>query len=191
MIDTILNAIIEKSLSGIHESEKFFGIAETVLRETGSVLERMPGIINSIGEIKYAGIDDIHSVMVYFKNTSATIAGAKNGTGDNYGDFRNVFNLGMYVYWDTQKINMSPDEMLMMMQSRLPNVIRGIKDAKTIALLPLNANTNTYQIYLQEYGSSERMRPLPESKRILQLNFSIEITFNPECFRKCPECAEK
>src|SRR6186713_2829524 len=191
MIDTILDAIIKDSLSGIDDNEVFFGIAETVIRQSGNIQERMPGIVNYNGEIKYAGIDDVNSLMVYFKNASATIANTRNGFGDRLGDFRNVFSVGMYVYWDTKRIKLSVDEMLMMMQSRLPNAIIGIENAKTVLLIPITANTNTFQIYLQEYGSGEGIRPLPESKRIMQFNFNIEITFNPECFRKCPECTEK
>ena len=191
MIGKVLDIIVNESLKGIHKAEKFFGIAESVNRQTGSVLERMPGIVAPDGEITYAGIDDVNSLMVYFKVNSTSISVIRSGFGDNYGGYRNVFNVSAYIYWDRHRLNMSSDQMIMLIQSRMPIAIRGIEDLKSVEIILTGANTNTLQIYFQEYASSNDLKPLPENKRIVQLNFNIDITFNPECFRQCPECAEK
>lgn len=191
MIGKILDIIVENGLKGIRADEKFFGIAETVYVKNGSVIERMPGIVGADGEMVYAGIDDINSLMVYFKINSTTISLNRNGRGDKWGDYRNVFSVSAYVYWDRQKINLSIDQMIMLMQSRMPILVRGLQDLNTVSILLTGANTNTLQIYTQEYSSSEALKPLPANNHIVQLNFNIEITFNPECFRQCPECAVK
>lgn len=191
MIARILDIITNEGLRGINEAEKFFGIAETINRSTGTVEERMPGIVSPNGEITYAGIDDINTLMVYFKINSTTIALTKTGSGDRYGDYKNVFSVSAYVYWDAHRLNMTSDQIIMLMQSRMPVAIRGLKDLKSVIIVLTGATTNTLQIYNQEYSSNGPLTPLPENKRIVQLNFNIEITFNPECFRQCPECAEK
>jgi hypothetical protein len=191
MIGTILNIIIDKGIKGVHASEKFFGIAETVSRQSGAAVERLPGVIADDGEITYVGIDDINTLMVYFKINSTSITLIKNGTGDRYGDYRNVFNVSAFIYWDRQQLNLSSDQMIMLMQSRIPIGVTGLKDIKTAAISLTKANASTLQIYSQEYSSNEQLRPLPANKQIVQLDFNIEITFNPECFRDCPECAEK
>lgn len=191
MIGKILDIVTSESIKGIHSTEKFFGIAETVNRQTGSIVERMPGIVAPDGEIIYAGIDDIHSLMVYFKVNSTSISLIRNGVGNHYGGYRNVFNVSAYIYWDRHRLNLSADQIIMLMQSRMPIAIRGITDVKSVEIVLTSAATNTLQIYNQEYASSDDLKPLPENKRIVQLNFNIDITFNPECFRQCPECAEK
>lgn len=192
MIGKILDIIANESLAGIHSNEKFFGIAETVNRQTGSVVESMPGIVAPNGEITYAGIDDVHSIMMYFKLNSTSISLIRNGVGDHYGGYRNVFNLSAYIYWDMHALNLNSDQVIMLIQSRMPIAMRGITDVKSVEIILTGANAGTLQIYNQEYASSnDDLKPLPENKRIVQLNFNIDITFNPECFRKCPECAEK
>lgn len=191
MIGKVLDIVVDRGLKGIHADEKFFGIAESVNRVTGAVIERMPGIVAPSGEITYTGIDDINALMVYFKINSTAIALIKNGSGDRWGDYRNTFNVTAYVYWNRERINLSVDQMIMLMQSRMPIGMRGLQDVKTVTISVTGANTNTLQIYAQEYASTQTLKPLPANNHIVQLNFNIEITFNPECFRQCPKCAEK
>lgn len=186
MIGSIID-IINNNLSGWHSDEIFYGVAESILRTSGSVITKLPGIVHSNGEIKYVGIDDIKSIIGYHKLNSISTTQLTNGNGDSFGDIRNVYNMSLFIYWDANKINSINDTALFIAQSRLPLGIHGIKDIKNVVIRLVNANLNTYQIYRQEY-EFEEIIPLPENKRIIQINYNAEITFKPECFRQCPEC---
>jgi hypothetical protein len=187
MINTVID-IVNKQISGFGAEEKIFNIAESILKITGSEQIKMPGIVLPDGEIKYVGIDDIFSFMVYHKINSISITQLTNGIGDNFGDIKNIFNVSAFIYWDMQKIKESIDKMLFIIQSRLPLLIKGIDDIKTVAIKLINSNINSYQLYRQEY-EYENIKPLPENKKIIQINYNAEITFKPECFRQCPECS--
>lgn len=184
MINQIIKAI-NGEFAGIHSEEKIFPIAQTIEFVSGSEKVRMPGVINSDGEITYAGIDDVNSLMIYHKLSSATISQLTNGRGDHFGDLRNTFNISTYAYWDTTKLKLSHDQILMLLQSRLPVVVNGLKDIKQAVIRQATANVNTLQIFNAEYIIE---KPLPPTMQILQLNYIVEITFNSQCFRQCPEC---
>lgn len=180
--------IINRQLGGISKDESLFGVTIPVLRQQGTIIERMPGVVGADGEIKYAGIDDINSLMIYHRVNTTTTAQLRNGVGDSYGDIRNAFGMSAFVYWDRSKINMHADQIMLMLQSRMPLGITGLKDVRQTNIILTGANTNTYQIYQQEYASSEPLRPLPMHMHIMQLNYNIETTINPECYRQCPVC---
>jgi len=184
MIFDIIKAI-NKDFSGIHPEEKFFGIAQTIEFMRAGEKIRMPSIIDFTGELKYVGIDDVNSLMVYHKLNSATVTQLTNGNGDHFGDIRNTFSIGMYVYWDTLKLKLYADQLIMLLQSRLPVTVKGLQDIKQVVIRQITANTNTLQLYGQEYLIENQ---LPPTKQILQINYNIEITFNSNCFRECPEC---
>lgn len=186
MINEILD-VINRQFSGIVQDEKLFGLSALISRQRGESIERMPGIVAPDGEIRYAGVDDVHSLMVYHRINSSTITRLNNGTGDRFGDIRNVFNMSAFVYWNRNKISLQPDQMLLLLQSRLPLGMKGINDVKLVTVAPLNANMNSQQIYQQEYAA-EDLRPLPFNMHIMQLNYNIESTVNPECYRQCPDC---
>lgn len=187
MITSVVD-IINEQLSGFHAEEKIYGIAESILRIQGTEEVRMPGVVGANGEITYVGIDDIYSLIIYHKINSISVTQLTSGVGDNFGDVKNTASISAFVYWDMAKIKEAPDKMLMIIQSTMPLLIRGLKDIKTAAIRLTSANINSYQLYRQEYDY-QNIKPLPENKKIIQINYNTEITFKPECFRHCPECS--
>src|SRR5687767_8937819 len=129
MISQIIKAI-NHDFSGIHSDERFFGIAQTIEFTQGSEKIRMPGIIGFDGEITYAGIDDVNSIMIYHKMGNASVTQLTNGRGDHFGDIRNVFSLSAYVYWNVAKLKLYHDQVFMLLQSRFPVVVHGLNDIK-------------------------------------------------------------
>jgi hypothetical protein len=190
MVYKILD-IINEGIAGIHVDERIYGLAENVTRETSSGYISMPGVVDINNEVKYLGVDDIYSFIVYHKITNATIVYNSTGYGENYGDAVNTYLSSLYVYWDRKKIMLYPPDMLLLLQARMPVAIKGLKDIKQAVVLIGNANTNTQQIYQQEYSSNEPLTRLPEGKYIMQINYNIRITFNPSCFTNCVECDAK
>lgn len=186
MIEQVLK-IINDQLKGIDAAEIIYGIGQTITRISGSVKDTLPGIVNRDGEIAYVGIDDTYSLIIYHKLNSTAITLNKNGTGNRYGDITNNNSLSLYAYWDFNKINIRHDELLMLLQSRIPIAISGLENIKIAIINQTNAILNSNQIYAQEYSYDDQ-KLLPENKNILQLNYNIQITFNPDCFRQCPQC---
>jgi hypothetical protein len=184
MISKILQAV-NNDFSGIHAEEKFFGLAHTIEFLRGTEKIRMPGVISFDGEIKYVGIDDVNSVMIYHKLNNVSVTQLTNGRGDHMGDLKNTYSLGMFVYWDTLKLKLYADELMMLLQSRFPVTVKGLNDINGVIIRQGTINTNTLQLYNQEYLID---RQLPPTKHIFQFNYNIEITFNSKCFRQCPEC---
>ena len=185
MIVEILD-LINDQLKGIDPAEKVYGQAQTVIRISGSEQDELPGLIGADGEIKYVGIDDVESIIIYHKVNSVSIIQQNNGRGDAVGDMQDTFSLSLIAYWDRKKIKFLPDQLLLMLQARLPQEVRGITDIKTVRIRPVNTILNTLQIFNTEYrGNSFK---LPANIHLIQLNYNIETVFNPDCFRKCPEC---
>lgn len=185
MISEVLD-LINEQLMGINPAEKIYGQAQTVHRISGSETDELPGIIGADGEIKYVGIDDVESIIIYHKLNAGSIIQQNNGRGDTVGDLQDTFSLSLITYWDRKKIKLMPDQMLLLIQARMPQEIRGIKDIKTIRIRPVNINLNTLQIFNTEYRSN--IFRLPANIHLIQLNYNIETVFNPDCFRECPEC---
>jgi len=183
MVNELIH-ILNESLDGLTVSQAAYGLAQTVERITGTEREILPGVIGSDGECKYVGIDDIKSLIVYHKLNSSSTAALPNGKGENPGDLVNTFSMSMYLYWDRKRFNKQPDEVLILIQARWPQLIMQVPDAKTVRIRVGTTNFNSLQIYSQEYALQNAR--LPPQMNLAQFNYTIEITFNPACLNACP-----
>lgn len=182
MINEVLS-ILNNALTGLHADEKIYGMAQSVVRVSGSVTELLPGTIDRTGEVTYVGIDDVSSLILYHKLNSLSTVAKTNGVGDKPGDMVNTYGLSTIIYWDRRRYNKMPDELILVIQARLPQIITGIADIKLTKIKTGNANFNSLQVYTQEYQGTEFK--LPPSANLIQLGLTIEITFNPDCLPDC------
>lgn len=180
--------IVNRQFVGIHSEAKVYGIAESILRTSGTVNEKLPGIIYANGEIEYVGIDDVSPLIIYHKINSVASVQFTNGVGDARGSIQNTYNAAAFVYWDMARVGIPNDNMLMVVQSNIPLQITGIKDIQLVTLRLSGGIINSYQVFASEYSLPET-KLLPQNKMFLQVNYIVEITFKPECFRKCVECS--
>lgn len=182
MISRIIEHI-NGGFKGIIQGEQYYGLAQTVMRIQGTEREGLPGIVGSNGEVRYVGFDDVHPIIVYHKLNNVATARVANGKGDKLGDMQYIYQLAMYVYWDRKKIGLQPDELMMLLQGRYPNAIQSEMDIKSITMRLTGMNANTSQLITQEYQGSAFI-PAPE-KSFMQINYSVDIIFNPACLPVC------
>lgn len=175
---------INNGFIGIIQAEKYYDIAQTVVRVRGSEREALPGVVAPNGEIEYVGFDDAFSMIVYHKLNALTITRITNGRGDNIGDVQYGYQLSMYAYWDRKKLQMMPDELLMLLQARFPNKVLLHADIKSISLRISGMNPNTAQLIAQEYQNPAFT--IEANKSFMQINYLADIIFNPACLPTCP-----
>lgn len=176
--------ILNEQYAGIQRESSVYGLAQSMLRTTGTVTELMPCIIQPDGEGKYIGLDDVNKLMIYHKLVNASSVQVLNGAGDNPGNLVNTYTLGMIVTWDRKAMDLMADEMLMLVQANTPLFIKGIPDMKLARIRISSANLDTLQVIAQEYRS-DNLR-IPSNILMMQVNYTIELTFNPACIKTCP-----
>jgi hypothetical protein len=182
MIEEIID-ILNGSLTGLHRDEKLYGLAQSVIRKQGTEIELLPGLIDKTGEVQYVGIDDVSAFILYHKLNTLSTTAKNNGHGDKPGDLVSTYGLSMIIYWDRKRLNKMPDELLMLFHARLPQMITSIPNVKMTKIKTGNANFSSLQAYNQEYqGASFN---LPPNVNLINLNYTIEMTFNPACLPTC------
>jgi hypothetical protein len=183
MVNEVIN-ILNEQITDLVTGQAVYGLAQTVLRKQGTEREMLPCIVSPDGEGKYVGIDDVKSLITYHKLNSATSTQIANGKGDNPGDISNTYTLSLLIYWDRKRFNKQPDELLMLIQARWPQVILNMPDTKSVGIRITNSIMNSQQIYSQEYQLENPN--LPANIHLMQINYNIEIKFNPACVEACP-----
>lgn len=188
MIEEVIR-LINQGFRGIHEEEKIIGLTQLVWRLTGNdSVDYLPGVVGMDGEVKYAGIDDINSIMIYHRSNAAQLSFSRNSAG--YGDGRqneDTVSFSIISVWDTRKISMEKSDMLLLLRSRMPQQIGGIKDIHSITITPTGAILNTKQVFESEYKMSA-VYLLPYFINMIQLNYNILFKYNPQCIEKCINC---
>lgn len=178
----VINEPLKKLISGI----KVYGIAESIARTKGSVVEIIPGIVGNDGEIKYVGINDLDSVIIYHKANALGVkpSAVRKGYGDDPNNFVNAYAMSMIIYMDRSKTKLTPDQFFLFIQANLPFKIE--QDPYALILIQINTVIlNSQAVYDSEYKGTENK--LPANHSLMQINYTIESTFNQNCFEKCPE----
>lgn len=154
---------------------KYYGIA--------SYLKRGGVILPHEGET-YIGLDDIYKIQIYHKlnGMTATLKPA-SGYGDQKAYQVNAYNMSMIVF--NNRSGVMVDELLLLMQSNFPQIMK-MEPYSQIAVTFNNAILNDRAVYGQEYGSIDTYK-LGVSQNLFQINYTVETTFSPGCFAKCPE----
>jgi hypothetical protein len=192
MIETIID-LINNQLDGIDKDEIILGIAEQVYRsKSDGTVEYMPGVLKlGTDEVIYAGVDDVNSIMMYHRlNTAAlAFAPAQNGSS-GYGDVRrHIDNISVIhiTIWDTRKIKIYAPDMLLLIRARMPQVIIDVPGINSLEIIVNNAQLNTRQIFQSEYSFDEKYI-LPHYFKMMQLNYTIALRYDPACVDKCINC---
>lgn len=177
-------SILNDRYTGIERESSVYGLAQSMLKVQGSVRELLPCLIDTDGEGQYVGLDDIDKLRIYHKLNNAGSTQNLNGSGDNPGDLVNTYSLGMIITWNRKALDKMADEILMLIQANTPVLIKGIPDMKLARIRITGANLDTLQIIAQEYQSDDLK--IPPNILMMQVNYTIELTFNPACIKSCP-----
>lgn len=158
---------------------KAYGLCQSV--DEGE--KTFPAEVDDKGEGKYVGVDDNSPIILYHKCDdvkSNTVT--KGGYGEQ--SFQsNTYNLKLIVYFDRRRVNLSPDELMLYIQSNFPDNLKSqpyISNYVRFAGVILN----TKAVFNDEYKGIEFSIPLHCS--MFQIGYTIESKFVKNCFAKCP-----
>lgn len=183
MIDEIIDCI-NGVFEGITENQKLYGIAQTVYRSNNDdLIDFLPAVVGEDGEAKYVGIDDVESLQIYHKVNNAIFTNPARSYGDSW-ENQDTFNFNIISTWDNRKLKIQNIDMLMILRSRLPQQISDVKDIKQVIITASNSILNTKQIFETEYSIGKSYL-LPAYINMIQINYSMQIKYDPQCINKC------
>lgn len=166
-----LNELIE-----LPKGSELFGVAELVSRGESTLPE-----ING----KFVGIDDTYPVRIYHRVISMTSkVDPKGGYGNSAGDIINTYSVVMVVFLQHERSGKYPDELILHIQSNMPDMIRLIP-YKNIRVIFTGAGLDSQSNWAQEYRTGDNYR-LKSDQFLFKINYSIETTFSKGCFKECP-----
>lgn len=180
-----LIAQINKPFENFIQGIKLYGLAEAVLRVSGTVTETIPGIVENDGEIKYVGPDDLQSMIIYHKAAALNSreSAVVKGVGDQPGAIQNLYSLSMFIWLNRKKTKLRPDELFLYVQANIPFKIE--VDPYVQVFTRINsAVLNGQQVFESEFKGVDYK--LPAHQSMLQINYTLESTFKARCFEKCP-----
>ena len=190
MINEIID-LINGTLDGIHKEEIILGIAQSVHRTKSSgVVEFIPGIVElGSDEAIYAGVDDLNSLIVYHKVNAASLTYGRQANA-GFGDGRrneDIFSCFLFALWDTRKLKVYPADMVLLLRSRMPVKVIGVPGLNDVNVSMNNAILNTKQVFDSEYSLDENYL-LPAYISMIQVNYTIQLKYDPDCASKCIDC---
>lgn len=162
---------------------KIFGISESVT----SGKQTFPAVFKN-REGKYAGINSLKSIIVYHKAGNITTAVETNS---GYGDKRarlliNSYRLEMVVFSNMEKTCLTPDELLIFLQSLFPETV-AVNDFERVTVEVSSAILNKQQVFNNEYRGVQNF--LTPELSLISVAYAIEGWFKKTCFNSCPDGA--
>lgn len=173
-----------KDLFKSFKNAKVYGLAQSVIRKQGTREDLLPCVISKDGESTYIGIDDVYSIIAYHKTSSMSFKLVGSPSGDSIGDIQNTYQNTLYVYLDTKKTKLLPEELILYIQANFPDWLI-IKPYLTVRTSFTNVILNTQVVYASEYKVTDSK--LSAHQHLFAINYNIESTHKKGCFDKCPE----
>lgn len=156
---------INTSLGLVLKGGKFYGVATSVEREG-----RMQPVVDEVS----VTFDDSYGMQMYHKLGALSIA-----YGQGYGDTMtstNTYTVQAIVFNNEKITRLKTDELALIIQSVLAT-----NNNATLTGIILNSQ----EVFAQEYRGNKYS--LNEYQSLMQLNYTIEISFKGNCFNICPE----
>lgn len=155
--------------------------------EVNGVAELVPRDDQTIPEIdgKFVGVDDVYPVRIYHRLLSvASKIDTKKGYGNDVGGITNTYSIAMVVFLQHERAKLYPDELLLFIQSRMPDRLKG-QPYNDIRITFTGAQLDSQASWTQEYRSGTEYK-LKSDQFLFKINYSIETTFSKGCFKECP-----
>jgi len=171
MAQSIRNIITEinAGFAGYLNNAVYYGVAQPVEREGKS-----QPVVNE----RPVSFDDSYGIMIYHKLNSVNIT-RRAGMGRKENTV-NTFAVSAIVFNNERKSVLKTDEIAMIMQSAIEQL-----EITSVKILPVRAILNTQIIFGTEYRG--HTYSLPEYASLMQLDYTVEVTFKAGCFDLCPE----
>lgn len=167
MAQSVRNIIsdINASLSLIFKGAKFYGVATSVEREG-----RMQPVVDEVS----VTFDDSYALQMYHKIGALSVA-YQQGYGNTMNTI-NTYAISAIVFNNEKITKLKSDEVAMIIQS-----ILATNDSATLIGVILNSQ----QVFATEYRGTPYY--LNEYQTLMQINYTVDISFKGNCFNLCPE----
>lgn len=161
--------VVNLAMEGIFKGGRIYGVANLVERE---------GIGQPVVDDMAVAFDDSYAFQMYHRlgNISVTY-------GSGYGDTRkiiNTFTVSAVVFNNEKLTKTKTDVIAMILQSVLQTI-----NITSVQVLPTQIILNSQQIFATEYRGLAYS--LDEYRSLMQINYTVEVTYKGICFDLCPE----
>lgn len=181
---------IQKINDGLSEmASKFtgsrvFGLAQSIIRQSGDNTQLLPTIVDLSGEGTYIGVDDAAPLTIYHKSNSIAVSEKQgSGYGDNRSNKTYTYSNALVVFMDRKALGMLPDELILFIQANLPDSLK-IGNYKSVNVRMQNIILNSQQVFASEYQNVDYR--IPPRFSLFAINYQIESVFDKNCFATCP-----
>lgn len=157
--------MINDTLKPVFERGVYYGIAVSVTTE---------GKAQPVVDERPVAYDDDFALQMYHKVNSVKIT-YKGGYGNN-NNTTNTFTMSAIVFNNEKSTKLRADEIAMIIQAKLSNI--------TADVTPTEFILNTDVILATEYRGHNIH--LPTNMSLMQINYTVAITFKSGCFDLCP-----
>lgn len=161
--------VINLALDGVFKGGKLYGVATLIERE---------GISQPVVDEHGVAFDDDYAVQMYHRLGNIGIT-----YGPGYGDTRkiiNTFAVSAFVFNNEKLTKTKTDVIAMIIQSVLQTI-----NITSVQVLPTQIILNSQQIFATEYRGIPYA--LDEYRSLMQINYTVEVTYKGICFDLCPE----
>ncbi len=162
-------SIINQALEGVFKGSRVYGVASLVEREGKGL---------PVVDEQAVSFDDIYALQIYHRLNAVGIT-YKPGYGNTQNTV-NAFTVSMVVFNNENTTKLKTDEIAMIIQS----VLAGIK-INSIRVLPTQIILNSQAVWGTEYKGTTYS--LNEYQSLMQINYTVEISFKGICLDLCPE----
>ena len=171
MAQSIRNIVtlINNAVEGIFTAGKLYGVATLVERE---------GRTQPVVDEQTVAFDDSYPFQMYHRVEGASIT-YRPGFGNTQTTV-NTFQVSAIVFNNEQQTKVKTDEVAMIIQSLLLAL-----NITSVKILPTRFILNSQQIFAIEYKGTPYA--LNEYQALMQMNYTVEISFKGNCFDLCPE----
>lgn len=170
MAQSVRNIVqdLNNVLQGVIKGAVFYGVATLVERQ---------GKGKPVVDEKDVTFDNSYPMQTYHRINGVNITYTP-GYGDN-DNTTNTFSMQAVVFNDEKQTRLKQDEVAMILQSVLSKL--NILADLTVTSIILNSQ----QVWATEYRGTTY--GLNEYQSLMQINYTIAVTFKSGCFDLCPE----
>ncbi len=160
---------INDALTGVFKGSTLYGVATLVERE---------GRGQPVVDEQAVGYDDSYALQLYHRLQGVNISN-QPGYGDTMNTV-NTFAVSMFVFNNENNTRIKTDEIAMIIQS-----LMGAININSVRILPTAIILNSQAVFATEYKGVPYA--LNEYQSLMQINYTVELTFKGRCFDLCPE----
>ena len=179
-----INTSIQTYLSTLRGLQKaaYYGVATNGVGEMDGIRVIAPYVFDSDGEGVFVGPDDSFDFILYHRALSMSTVSKGGAFGDGTKEVRMTSNMSMIVYYNEKAVCLSPDDIFMVMASKI-SIPPTMGDVMGISINLGSVSFNKEDIFASEYKAVPYN--LSAEQQIFRIDYTLEGTFRKDCLNIC------